>query len=351
MVLNDELLKKKARLISAGEIFLVPGTRLSYNPSKSTGGPDAGRISITLALDIDEDVRVKIALSKDSASPFSLQEESASGKEHSSYSIMYNNKPFLEGVKLVPTLLHAPGQAFINITPKCRYNCLFCASPLLDENVHVKTRSLDRWVEIIMEASRRSGFKAVALTSGVPDTPTKTVSDLVYVIEKVRSALPEVPIGVEPCINNLDDIERLHQAGATEIKINVQSYDDQIFKIICPGFDLEFIMTAIYHAVTVFGRNNVCSNLIIGLGESDESVKKCIENLARLGAVLNLRVLRINEYNLPGLEKVLPGGVPEPVEPDRLMELMKYQKSIFKKYDLKASEFRTMCHKCGACDL
>jgi biotin synthase-related radical SAM superfamily protein len=349
-----ELIEKKARLISAGELYVTPGTKLPYYPSKSTAGPDAGRTSITLALDSAKKVRIKLALTDDPDVPFkliSLPAEDGDKAEPPNFEIQYKDKTYLLDVTPVPTLLHAPNQAFINLTPDCKYNCLFCASPRLGDNAKVKARNLDEWVEIILKASRRPGFLSVALTSGVPESPGKTVSDLVYVISKVKEVLPEVPIGVEPCIDDLEDIEKLHRAGATELKLNIQTYESELFEKICPGLERDFILKALEFGVKVFGPNKVCSNLIIGLGETDESVRDGIEHLARLGVVVNLRVLRLNDYNRPKLAEALSGGAPSPVTPERLMELVRFQQETFDNYELSSREFETMCHRCGACDL
>lgn len=351
---SAELVEKKAKLITAGEVYLEPGTRLPYYPSKSTGGPDAGRISITLALEPTKTLLIKLALTDDPEAPYKLSSkdpDESTGTVEGKFQILHEDQVFIDGVLPVPTLLHAPGQAFINLTPECIYNCLFCASPELGENARVKARNLDEWVDIILDASKRPGFRSVAITSGVPVSPGKTVDDIVYVVKKVRAALPDTPIGVEPCIDDLDDIRRLHQAGTTELKINIQTYDPALFELICPGLDLDFIMKALEESVSIFGRNRVCSNLIIGLGESDESVRAGIEHLSRLGVVVNLRVLRLNDYNRPKLRKLLPSGVPEPVEHTRLMYLVRFQGEMFEAHGLSAEEFHTMCHRCGACDI
>jgi len=345
MSVKSELIEKKAKLISAGEIYLEKGTKLPYYPSKSTGGPDAGRVSVTLAIDNAQEVRIKLALADDPDTPYHL---SSHGDV---FQIDYNNSVFLEGVTVVPTLLHAPGQAFINLTPECRFGCLFCASPELGDSAHVKARELDDWVKIIINASRRPGFRAVAITSGVPEEPYKTVDDIISVVSEVRKELPDAPIGVEPCIDRVSDIKRLHDAGVSELKINIQTYDPEIFRVVCPGFDRDFILDALSEAVSVFGRNRVCSNLIIGLGETDESVRAGIEHLSKLGVVVNLRVLRLNEYNRPKLAERLPGGVPAPVPYQRILELVKFQNRVFEKYEISSSDFKTMCHKCGACDI
>ena len=42
-------------------------------------------------------------------------------------------------------------------------------------------------------------------------------------------------------------------------------------------------------AVTIFGRGNVTSNLIFGLGEDEHAVNQALENLASIGVISTLR--------------------------------------------------------------
>ena len=81
---------------------------------------------------------------------------------------------------------------------------------------------------------------------------------------------PNVPIGVEPYISSISQIDSLKAAGATEIKINMETFDADIFKKVCGMLDMDWILECIGHACEVFGRGKVTSNIIIGMGETDE---------------------------------------------------------------------------------
>jgi biotin synthase-like enzyme len=83
-------------------------------------------------------------------------------------------------------------------------------------------------VDAIVGEHERTSFDAVAITSGVPDTPEATVERILQVVRGVRARLPGVTIGVEPYISSLEQVDRLKDAGADEIKINIETYDRDI---------------------------------------------------------------------------------------------------------------------------
>jgi biotin synthase-related radical SAM superfamily protein len=159
----------------------------------------------------------------------------------------------------------------------------------------------------------------------------------------------DIPIGVEPYVSNLDQIDRLKAAGADEIKLNVETFNPIIFQKVCGELDLDWIMQALEHAVSVFGRGRVTSNIIFGLGESDEEVLMGVERLAAMGIAVTLRPLRLNDINRPSLEGAL--GPLEPVRSDRIIHLARESKRIFLRYSLSPTTYQTMCHRCRCCDL
>lgn len=55
--------------------------------------------------------------------------------------------------------------------------------------------------------------------------------------------------------------------------------DPDLFRRFCPDLSLYTVLNALDTAVSIFGRNQVSSNFIIGLGESDETVRKGIKLL------------------------------------------------------------------------
>ena len=48
--------------------------------------------------------------------------------------------------------------------------------------------------------------------------------------------------------------------------------DRQLFETMCPGLSLDFVLDALKDAVEIFGRNKVFSNILVGLGEDDQSI-------------------------------------------------------------------------------
>jgi biotin synthase-related radical SAM superfamily protein len=301
-----------------------------------------------------DNVRVKLtALTQDEYIHMSNREreglEYTLAEQEGKYVILKGNDIYLDNVKIISTLLHAPEQAFINLSSTCIYNCKFCATPRLKSREKLRM-NIDSIVKSILRVASRPTFKSVAITSGVVGSPSETIMRLVALIRKVRFALPDVPIGVEPYVTIARDIDRLYEAGATELKLNIQSYDRVIFAKICPELNFDNILAMIEYGAHVFGKGKVCSNIILGLGESDATVLAGVEHLAKIGAVATLRAVRVNAYNYTPLVNAL-GREPECVPATRLIQLALSQKEILARYGLTTRSFLSMCHRCGCCDL
>ncbi|UCG70545.1 MAG: radical SAM protein [Thermoplasmata archaeon] len=331
---------KKAELIHYGAIYVPDSIKLPYPLSSSTAGPGAGKSALTISF---EGARLKLGVTRDRNSKFSLREN------ETGYQILKDKEVFIPYVEIIPTLLHAPNQAFVNLQDGCIYNCEFCATPeLIDEQR--KAKSSDQVLNMIMEASENKDFQSVAITSGIVGSPEEILNEMIGVIEKVKKNLGDVNIGVEPYVIEQEDIDRLHSAGATEIKINIETFDRNIFEKVCPELDYDHILNMLEYAVKVFGKGKVTTNLIIGLGETDENVLEGVEYFAKIGIVAVIRVLRINDYNYARLVMALRRDL-EKVAPDRMINLALKQKEILNKYGLSTRSFETMCHKCGCCDI
>jgi len=334
-----ETARKKAVLLAGGPVKVAPGIKLPHKLSRSTAGPGAGSVGMVISF---QGHRVKKAISRETGD-FELVEKGGD------YALLKNGKSFLDKVELEPTLFHSPEQAFFNIETHCIYDCKFCTSRRLERKI-TKNLTPDRIIGMIVEASKRPDFKAVALTSAVVENPKKTVEKMVYIVKRVREEIGvDVPIGVEPYVDDLKDIDRLKKAGADEIKLNIETYDSEIFKKVCGEQDIDWVIRALQHSVNVFGKGKVCSNIIIGLGESDENVLAGVEALANIGVVATLRPLRINDMNRNALEGAL--GDMRPIDEERILRLAIAHKGILKKYFLTTLTFKTMCNACTCCDI
>jgi len=336
--MEAEIARKKAELINASSIFISKEILLPHPLSKSTTGPGAGIPGICLGF---ANTRIKMGVKKDEGTRFSLVPGNP-------YTILDNDQIFLENVDIIPTLLHAPEQGFVNISSECIYNCIFCTTPQLEARYH-KSRTDEQIVELIMKASEKPSFHSVAITSGVEKSINYTVNRMVNIVSQVHEKLPNTPIGVEPYATTKDDMMRLREAGASEFKLNIESFDREIFQKICPELYYDGILSGLEDAVEIFGAGKVCSNIIFGLGETDENIIAGIEKLASMGVVVSLRAVRINEYNKELLAQEL--GITKRPEPERMIRLAQLQNDILAKYDLSTKTFDTMCHRCKCCDI
>jgi molybdenum cofactor biosynthesis enzyme MoaA len=328
----------KAELLAGGSVRLPEDFRLPFPKSRSTAGPGAGRPEVVFAFG---GTRAKKPVTRDEGEFDLVQSEQ--GLE-----IHREGRIIIPRVEVLPTLLHAPFQAFVNIDDTCILGCAFCNVPRLPNHI---TKHLDdeNIVSMILKASEAEGFQSVALTSGVPVEPGTTVARMAGLVRRIRAALPDAPIGVEPYATRPDQVDSLFEAGADEIKLNIESFDRDIFERVCPGRDFDHILHAINHAGEVFGRNRVCSNIIFGLGETDENVVYGVKVLANMGAVATLRALRLSDMNEGPLREAL--GPLEPVDADRMVRLALAQKEVLVDYGLTTRSFRTMCHSCLSCDI
>jgi lipoate synthase len=337
VVISKDIAQKKAELIAKGRIYIPKGIVLPYPLDRSTAGPEAGSLLLTLSF---EETRVKLIKSQRSDEIFSLLQQ------NSLFSILKNNALFLENVKIIPTIYHAPHQAFLNLENRCIYNCAFCT---LSKNNFLQTYTDKRFVKLILSASSRHDFSSIALTSGIyPDNET-VIQRMCTIITIVKEQLPQIPIGVEPIIFTKKDLLSLRKAGAEEIKINLQIPDRELFSKLCPDFRYDDILRILKQAVAIFGRGKVATNIIFGLGESDESIKNTLQILTSCGIVPTLRKVRINQNNSKKIKRVL-SKIPM-VSDKRILNLALVQKKFLISNRLTTKSFKTMCHACGCCDL
>jgi len=325
MTLMNERIK--AELLSIGTVDVEESVLPPYRTS--TAGPGMGLQSVFFR---SGGLRVRLEVSRHS--PLQMI------KKDGHVVIIRDGKEIVEG-EIEPVVNHCPGQVYITVSERCIYNCQFCSVPL--SKGHIKTK--DEVIAIVEEARRNGKLDVIALTSGIAISPEDEID---RVVEIVRALAPYgVPIGVSvhPAENSS---MRLKEAGVTEVKYSVETMDPDIFNRMCrggKGHTLEYILGSLREAVEVFGKNHVSSNIIIGLGETDECVRKGVEYLAKMGVIPVLRPISISPLRREELKTTIRPS------PERLMKLVGMTREILRKYGLSATESRTMCLACTGCDL
>ncbi len=329
--MEEDLIRSKAILISGGAVRLPKGYRPPVKFSRSTAGPGAGERYLIFSF---KGMRVKKTVSADGEFEFDPEKRQ----------IIKDGKVIANDVTIIPADIHCPEQAFFNLDQRCMFDCLFCSSPNLKVNA---TDSLDGRKIASMIRECKNPIRSIALTSGVNGSIRDSAERMIDCVSYLRGEFPEMPIGVEPYLDDAELIDRLHEAGATEIKINIETATDSLFRTFCPSLDRDVIFDMLAHAVEVFGRGKVSSNIIVGLGESDEDLKDIMQRLCSMGVTPTVRGLRINDDIKDDLQR---NGIEEQPSPDRLMAVSRIQKSLMEEYGLK-NTFDTMCLRCTCCDL
>ena len=261
----------KALLLAIGSADIDPALLPEGMKTTATAGPGAGSSSFFLRAGSR---RIRLSINRDSPLKVVARGDGIA--------ICKEGEIIAYG-KLEPPLCHCPQQAYVTVSERCIFNCKFCPVPLL--NGHVKTPG--EIIALVEKAAKNDKFRAISLTSGVTESPEKEVEYIVRIVRELAQRY-DVPIGVSVYPAERSS-ENLKTAGVCEVKYNVETMDPEIFRNVCPGLSLEYILTALENAVGIFGKNHVSSNFIIGLGETDECVERGVETLTRMGVIPNLR--------------------------------------------------------------
>jgi biotin synthase-related radical SAM superfamily protein len=316
----------KSLLISIGSADIDEALLPKGSKTKATAGPGAGSSSFFIS---SGGHRVRLSINKNSPIRAVEWEDGVA---------IFKEGDLIVTGYLEDPLCHCPGQAYITICERCIYDCKFCPVPKLQG----QRKDISTILRMVRDASERGGMKAISLTSGVEVSPDDEVKKTADVIRELKLHF-SVPIGVSVYPTETSS-EELREAGAVEIKYNVETMDPEIFSRVCPGLSLEKILDALDHAVLIFGKNHVFSNFIIGLGESDETVEKGVEDLAKIGVIPILRPVSASPYRAGEIEINRP-------TPERLQKLARIEKALLDKYHLDASKATTMCLPCTGCDI
>ena len=156
--------------------------------------------------------------------------------------------------------------------------CRFCTiEESLRAGATIAAKTPAQLAEVAAAAVRLDGIRQMVMTTGTTTGPDRGARNLVRAVRAVLDAVPGLPIQVqiEPP-GDLAAIDELHAAGAASIGIHVESLDDEVRRRWMPGkgaVPMAEYEAAWDRAVAVFGRNQVSTYLLVGLGEdADELV-------------------------------------------------------------------------------
>ncbi|PWR71434.1 radical SAM protein [Methanospirillum lacunae] len=310
----------KARLLAIGTAQ-VTGEPIDEYVTRSTAGPGAGGRGSLFFSNGSHRVRLSLA----DASPVQIKHLGEGRVE-----LTIDGEKF-SGVLEHPAL-HCPRQAYITITPSCIFSCRYCNVPVLKGS----RKTLEE-IESLVE-SVYGKIDAISLTSGVLESIEEEEAYAVKVVSRLTRF--NVPIGVS-IYPTLQTPARLKQAGAAEVKFNLEAATPDLFTAMCPGLSFGSIRDILRESVRLFGRGHVFSNIILGLGESDAEMQDCIDSLCQDGVIPVIRPLNpiaeLSEFTRP--------------DAARIELIFRYLEAALKKSGLDPSMALTMCPACMGCDM
>ena len=315
-----EWIRLKARLLEAGSVRLS-GEPIDRYVSRSAAGPSAGTSGSLFFSTGARRVRVCI----DEASPIEVVHRGGGEAD------LFIDGERVRG-RLEPAALHCPRQAYITVSASCIFHCRYCPVPGLPGR-RKEIAGIVRMVESVADR-----VDAIAITSGVASSIEEEEA---YVLDVVKALLPfSLPIGVS-IYPGPETPAWLHALGVAEVKFNIETATPALFSEMCPGLSWEAVWEALRQSVPLFGRGRVYSNVIVGLGETDEDLERVIEDLAGIGVIPILRPLTPTGSL---------AGRPRP-SADRMLRLYDIHERTLRQAGLDPDRALTMCAACTGCDL
>ncbi|MGU3436147.1 MSMEG_0568 family radical SAM protein [Actinomycetes bacterium M1A6_2h] len=166
--------------------------------------------------------------------------------------------------------------------------CRFCSiEESLRAGATVAVKKPAQLAEVAEAAVRLDGVTHMVMTTGTSAAKDRGATHLARCVRAVRAAVPDLPIQVqcEPP-GDLATITELFEAGAASIGIHVESLDDDVRRRWMPGkasVSMDEYRAAWAEAVRVFGRNQVSTYLLVGLGEDPDELVDGARELIEMG--------------------------------------------------------------------
>jgi len=189
--------------------------------------------------------------------------------------------------------LHASDVLATTLLQKCvRYgnratSCQFCAiGQSLKSGATLAEKLPAQVAEVAKAAVELDGIQHAVLTTGTPPSDDRGADVLTRVTQAITDsvALP-VQAQCEPPAD-FAWFGRMHDAGVSSLGMHLEAVSEDVRRRIMPGkaeVSVETYFEAFEQAVSVFGRGQVTTYILAGLGDPHAAIVAACERLARLG--------------------------------------------------------------------
>ncbi|TGE31500.1 MSMEG_0568 family radical SAM protein [Desulfosporosinus sp. Sb-LF] len=225
--------------------------------------------------------------------------------------------------------------------------CQFCGiGTSLNDNNTMPVKTPKQLAEVAEAAVRLDGVTHVTLTAGTTANPLhgiKHLGDCARAIKEATGLL--VHVQFEP-VEDLSIYSQLKDYGVDTVGMHLESFDQKVRERITPGkakLPVSKYFESFAKAVEVFGRNQVSTYIIIGLGESlADTLAGCVRCI-KMGVYPFVVPLR------PVKETAFANMAPP--EPKTMVEIYTEVARALADKGLRAADSKAGCVRCGACSV
>ena len=224
-------------------------------------------------------------------------------------------------------------------------SCQFCAiEQSLEDGATVVRKTPDQVAEVAEAAVRLDGVTQLVMTTGTPNSDDRGARLMAETAVAVKQRV-DLPIQGQ-CEPPDDPIwyERMKQAGIDSLGMHLEVVSPEVRRRVLPGkseLSLERYYEAFADAVAVFGRGEVSTYLLAGLGDSRDALLDCSRRLIDLGVY-------------PFVVPFVPiSGTPLENHPSPetsfMVDVYQGVADLLRQGDLRSERMSAGCAKCGAC--
>jgi radical SAM protein (TIGR04043 family) len=225
-------------------------------------------------------------------------------------------------------------------------SCQFCSiGQSLANGSTIARKSPEQLAEVAAAAVELDRVEQLVMTTGTPATSDRGTSLLVDAAAAVHTRVPHLPIQAQ-CEPPNDDVwfHRLADAGVVTLGMHLEAVTESVRQKIMPGkaeIPLKRYFEAFAAAVNVFGRGQVSTYVLAGLGDTPDNIVAIAEKLVSIGVY-------------PFVVPFVPiSGTPLAEHPAPSAEFMHALQSrlapVVRLGGLSADSQKAGCGKCGAC--
>ncbi|MCP9318266.1 MSMEG_0568 family radical SAM protein [Acetobacter persici] len=226
-----------------------------------------------------------------------------------------------------------------------RTSCQFCAiGQSLEADRTIAYKTPEQLAEVAKAAVELDGVRDMVLTTGTPNVIDRGAAVLAESARAIRAAV-DLPLQVQ-CEPPRDHgwFQRLRDAGADSLGMHLEAATQAVREKIMPGkatVSVDRYMEAFAAAVPIFGRGQVNTYILAGLGDTAQDILALGERLIALG-VYPFVVPFVPISGTPLENHAVPSA-------DFMKSVLAPLGRMLRDANMKSTDIRAGCGRCGAC--